>query len=81
MEEFKMPKHLINMHKTCVQKKELVSEWKEYCHHFCENNTGLNLGDSQSTILFNLALQKVIGGIKIVPSGTEIGKEQWNVQY
>jgi len=60
-------------------KKKVVSEWKEYCHHFCENNTGLNLGDSQSTILFNLALQKVIGGIKMVRSGTDIGKEQWNV--
>jgi len=46
---------------------------------FFENNTGLKLGASQSKILFNLALQKVIEGIKMVPSGIKIGKEQCNV--
>jgi len=36
-------------------------------------------GDSLSTILFNLALQKVIQSIKMVPNGVKIGKEQWNI--
>jgi len=36
-------------------------------------------GDHLSPILFNLALQKVIQSIKMVPSGVKIGKEQLNV--
>ena len=36
-------------------------------------------GDPLSQILFNLALQKVIQNIKMVPSGIKIGKEQLNV--
>ena len=36
-------------------------------------------GDSLSPILFNLALQKVIQSIKMVPSGLKFGKEQLNV--
>ena len=36
-------------------------------------------GDPLSPILFNLALQKVIQSIKMVPSGIKIGKEQMNV--
>ena len=37
------------------------------------------LEDPLSPILFNLALQKVIQSIKMVPSGIKIGKEQLNV--
>jgi hypothetical protein len=44
-----------------------------------ENKTGLKLGDPLSPILFNLALQKVIQSIKMVPSGIKIGKEQLNI--
>jgi len=36
-------------------------------------------GDAVSPILFNLALQKVIQSIKMVPGGIKIGKEQLNV--
>ena len=36
-------------------------------------------GDSLSPILFNLALQKVVQSIKMIPSGIKIGKEQLNV--
>jgi len=39
----------------------------------------LKQGDPLSPILFNLALQKVIQSIKMVPSGIKIGKEQLNV--
>jgi len=35
--------------------------------------------DPLSTILFNLALQKVIQSIKMAPSGIKIGKEQLKV--
>jgi len=35
----------------------------------------LKQGDPLSTILFTLALQKVIESIKIAPSGVKIGKE------
>jgi len=46
---------------------------------FIENKTGFKEGDPLSSILFNLALQKVIQSIKIVPSGIKIGKEQLNI--
>jgi len=39
----------------------------------------LKQGDPLSPVLFNLALQKVIQSIKMVPSGIRIGKEQLNV--
>ena len=44
-----------------------------------ENKTGFTQGDPLAQILFNLALQKVIQSIKMVPSGKEIGKQQLNV--
>jgi len=46
---------------------------------FFENKTGLKHGDPLSPILFNLALQKVIQIIKMIPSGIKIGKEQLNI--
>jgi len=46
---------------------------------FFENKTGLKQGKTLSPILFNLALQKVIQSIKMVPSGIKIGKQQLNV--
>jgi hypothetical protein len=41
--------------------------------------TGLKQGDSLSTILFNLVLQKVIQSIQMASSGIMIGKEQLNI--
>jgi len=46
---------------------------------FFENKTDLKQGDPLSPILFNLALQKMIQCIKMVPSGMKIGKEQLNI--
>jgi len=46
---------------------------------FFENKIGLKHGDPLSRILFNLALQKVIQIIKMVPSGIKIGKERVNI--
>jgi len=40
---------------------------------------GIKQGDPFSPLLFNLALQKVIKSIKMVPSGIKIGKEQLNM--
>ena len=36
-------------------------------------------GDPLLPVLFNLALQKVVQSIKMVPSGIKIGNEQLNV--
>jgi len=47
--------------------------------YYFENKTGLKQGDQLSTILFNLALQKVIESIKVIPSGINIGKGQFNI--
>jgi hypothetical protein len=47
--------------------------------YFFKNKIGLKQGDPLLPILFNLALQKVIQSIKMVHSGTKIGKEQLNV--
>ena len=46
---------------------------------FFENKTGLKQGDPLLPVLFNLALQKVVQSIKMVPSGIKIGNEQLNV--
>jgi len=47
--------------------------------HNLVNKTGLKQGDPLSPILSNLALEKVIQSVKMVPSGVKIGKEQLNV--
>ena len=44
-----------------------------------ETNTGVKQGDSLSTILLNLWLQKAIQSTKLVPRGVKFGKEQLNV--
>ena len=79
MEEFKIPTKLINMCKACVQKTRSVVRIEGTLSYFSENKTGLKKDDPLSPILFNLALQKVIQSIKMVPSGIKIGKEQLNV--
>jgi hypothetical protein len=43
------------------------------------NKTGLKQGDPLSPILLNLALQRGIQRVKMVPSGIKIGKEQLNI--
>jgi len=78
MKEFKIPTKSINMCKTCVQKTRLV-RIEGTLSSFFENKTGLKQGEPLSPVLFNLALQKVIQSIKMVPSGINIGKEQLNV--
>jgi len=66
MEEFKIPKKLINMCKTCVQKTVSAVRIEGTLSSFFKNKTGLKQGDSLSPVLFNLALQKVIQSIKMV---------------
>jgi len=46
---------------------------------FFENKTELKQDVPLPPILFNLALQKVIQSIKVVPSGIKIGKEQLTI--
>jgi len=79
MEEFKIPKKLINMCKTCVQKTRCAVRIKETVSSFFENKTRLKQGDFPSPILFNFALQKVIQSVKMVPSGIKSGNKQLNV--
>jgi len=79
MKEFKILTKLISMGKTYVQKTKSVVRIEGTLLSFFENITGLKQGDLLSPILFNLALQKVIQSIKMVPSGIKIGKEQLNV--
>jgi len=79
MEEFKIPKKLINMCKISVQKTRSAVRIEGTLSFFFKNKTGLQQGDSLSPILFDLALQKVIQSTKMVPSGIKICKEQLNV--
>jgi hypothetical protein len=67
------------MCKTCVQKTRSAVRIEGTLSSFFENKTGLKQCDTLSPILFNLALQKVIQSIKMVPSGIKIGREQLNI--
>jgi hypothetical protein len=77
--DFKIPTKLVNMCKTCVQKTRSVVRIEGTLSSFFENKAGLKQGDPLSPILFNIALQKVIQSIQMVPSGIKIGKEQLNI--
>ena len=79
MEEFKIPKKLINICRACVQKTRSTVIVDGTLSSFFENNIGSKQGDPLSPILFNLALQKVIQSTKMVPSGIKIGKDKLNV--
>ena len=79
MIEFKIPTILINMCKTCVQRTRSAVRIEGTLSSFFENKTGLKQRDSQSPILINVSLQKVIQSIKMVPSGIKIGNEQLNI--
>ena len=68
-EEFKIPKKLINMHKTSLQKTRSAVGIEGTLSSFFENKTELKQDDPLSPILFNLALQIVIQSIKMVPTG------------
>ena len=67
------------MCKTFIQKTRSAVRVEGTLSSFFENKTGLKQGDRLPPILFNLAFQKVMQNIKLVPSGIKIGKEQWNV--
>ena len=56
MEDFKIPKKLINMCRTCVQKTRSAIWIEGTLSSFFENTTGLEQDDSLSPVLFNLAL-------------------------
>jgi hypothetical protein len=67
------------MCKTCVQKTRSAVRIEGKLSFFFENKPGLKQGDSLSPILFNLALQKVIQRIQMIPSGIKICKEELNI--
>jgi hypothetical protein len=79
MEELTIPAKLINMCKACVQKTRSAVHIEGTLSSFFENKTGLKQGDSLSPIVFNLAMQKVIQNIHMVPGVIKIGKERLNV--
>jgi hypothetical protein len=62
-EEFKLPKQLINMCKTCAQKARSAIRIEGTLSSFFENKTELKQGDSLSPMLLNLELQKVIQSV------------------
>ena len=64
------------------KRQEVRLEWKEHCQlfsFFFLNKTSLYQGGPLSPIFLNLALQKVIQSVRMVPSGIKIAKEQLNV--
>jgi hypothetical protein len=63
MKEFKIPTKLINMCKTCLQKKRTSVRIEGTLSSFFENKTALKQRDTLSPISFNLALQKAIQSI------------------
>jgi hypothetical protein len=79
MKEFKIHTELINMCKLRVQKTRSAVRIEGTLSSFFENKTGLKHCDPLLPILFNLALQKVIESIKMVPSGIKIDKEGVNI--
>ena len=79
MEEYKIPKKLINICRACVQKARSAVRMERTLSSFFENNSGLKQGDPISPLLFNLTLQKVIQSIKMVPSGIKTGKDKLNI--
>jgi hypothetical protein len=74
MVEFKILKQLINICKTCAPKTRSAVRIGGTLSFFFENKTGLKQGDSLSSILLNLTLQKVIQSTKMVPSGKRMVK-------
>ena len=67
------------MCRACVQKTRSTVRTKGTLSSFFGNNTGLKQGGPLSPLLFNLALQKVIHSIKVVPSSKKIGIYKLNV--
>jgi hypothetical protein len=55
MEEFKIPKKLLNMHKTCVQKTGSAAGIEGTLSSFFGNKIGLKEDNPLSLILFSLA--------------------------
>jgi len=51
MEEFKIPKKLINMFKTCVQKTRSAVRIDGTLSPFFENKTRLKQGDSVTNVI------------------------------
>jgi hypothetical protein len=70
------------MCKARVQKTRSAVRIEGTLSSFFLNKAGLKQGDSLSPILFNLAMQKVIQNIQMVPGGIKIGKERmyWRMQ-
>ena len=63
------------MCRACIQKTRSAVRIEGTLTSLFRNNRGLKQGDPLSLLLFNLALQKVIQSMKMVPSGIKIGKE------
>jgi len=58
MEEFKIPKKLINMCKTCVQKTSSAVKLEGTLSSFFKNKTGLKQADSFHQYYSNLHYKK-----------------------
>ena len=67
------------MCRACIQKTRSAVRIEGTLTSLFRNNRGLKQGDPLSLLLFNLALQKVIQSMKMVPSGIKMGKDKLNV--
>lgn len=74
MIEFGFPLKLINMCRLCMDDNTSRILLNGKRSDSFQNRTGLRQGDALSPLLFNIALEKVIRSLKLVPAGIHLGQ-------
>jgi hypothetical protein len=78
MKEFGIPMKLVNMTLANMNSKVKIQE--KLSPSF-ETMTGLRQGDSLSTLLFNLCMEKIIRNVRINPGGTIYNRTRQCLAY